>query len=72
MFILLSNNDIQFSTSDEKAQTAATIIQLLKRQILLIIDEIKTNRFSYDSFGFSRNSSSGLTNLSGFYLIVNQ
>ncbi len=72
MFTLFSNNEIKLSTSEEKAQTALTFIEVLKPKIFLIIDEIRTNRFSYESFCFSRNSSSGLTRVSGFYLIVNQ
>lgn len=72
MFRILQLNEIQFSTFEEKEQTASNLLLLLMSYVRFIITSIKTNEFLYDNYSFDRQSTSGLTKMTGFYLIVNK
>jgi len=72
IFKLFTDNEINFSNLEQKQKASAPVIEYLKSKLYVILDQIKTNTFFYDSFVFLKNNKSGLTNVSGVYLIINR
>lgn len=66
------SKNIDFTSEHTKNLAAKQIFCFIKPIIDTIIDNVRNNNFNYSNYSFKRNPTSGLTNKSGLYLIINK
>ncbi len=67
------NETIDLSSLEtQKKVVGNKLFNLVKSQIDMVIQAVKNNTFDFPSFTFLRDPKSGLTDYSGFYLIINK
>lgn len=67
----LSETEIEFSTEFKKQQSTKKIRELLKEQIHILLESLKSGHFNPTFFSFERKKGSGLNVCAGLYAIVN-